>query len=314
MQEAKGDYLVSKISITQIKMLVEFGVLPTILARSKFILIKRPDILGQAISLDIAWQNQQWVSSARPKLPDNRLIFSADRVNAMIHDIIHQNALFDHFFAANNLLPFALNYEQFVQQPAFWLNAISFWLEFVPPMLYEPSAISVRQQTRGINRIWRQKFLVEFHGNEVSLANATSGSGAPSTPHSLSSDRSGSAACSGCYRCRIESRWVCNQREGRLSLTRRPTIPCSSQNPKILGQDDARIIRYIIIIDGPFSRHLFTQKGQDCRFELSERHMASIAGDVLVLRVQLARGLRCSMPNRCSSATRPDRLSSLPRS
>ena len=59
-------------------------------------------------------------------------------------------------------------------------------------------------------------------------------------------------------------------------------IPCSGQNPKILGRDDTEVIRYLITIAVPFSGHLLAQKGQDRRFEIGECGMTSIVGDMLV--------------------------------
>src|SRR5208282_5740202 len=60
------------------------------------------------------------------------------------------------------------------------------------------------------------------------------------------------------------------------------SIPSSGQNPKILGRDDTEVIRYLITIGIPFSGHLLAQKGQYCGFEIAERRMTSIVGDVLV--------------------------------
>jgi hypothetical protein len=59
-------------------------------------------------------------------------------------------------------------------------------------------------------------------------------------------------------------------------------IPCSGQNPKILGRDDTEVVRYLIAKDVPFSGHLLAQKGQDRGFEVAECRMTSIVSDVPV--------------------------------
>ncbi len=68
-----------------------------------------------------------------------------------------------------------------------------------------------------------------------------------------------------------------------IVAARRPAdIPRLGQNPKILGRDDAEVIRYLITIGVPFSGHLLAQKGQYCSFEIAECLMTSIVGDVPV--------------------------------
>ncbi len=59
-------------------------------------------------------------------------------------------------------------------------------------------------------------------------------------------------------------------------------IPRSRQNPKILGRDDAEVIRNLVAIGAPFSGYLLTQERQDRGFEIGERRMTSIVRDVLV--------------------------------
>jgi len=66
------------------------------------------------------------------------------------------------------------------------------------------------------------------------------------------------------------------------TINQKQYITRSVQNPKILGQDDTEVIRYLIAIDTPFSGHLLAQKGQDRRFEVSECRMTSIVGNMLV--------------------------------
>ncbi|HEY4042710.1 MAG TPA: hypothetical protein VGM32_12815, partial [Rhodopila sp.] len=58
-------------------------------------------------------------------------------------------------------------------------------------------------------------------------------------------------------------------------------IPRSRQNPKILGRDDAKIIRYLITIGVPFSGHLLTQEREDRRSEIGEHRMTSIVRNML---------------------------------
>jgi transposase len=59
-------------------------------------------------------------------------------------------------------------------------------------------------------------------------------------------------------------------------------IPCSRQNPKILGRDDAEIIRYLVTIGVPLSGHLLAQERQDRSSEISKRGVTSIVRDLLV--------------------------------
>src|ERR1700738_4700149 len=66
------------------------------------------------------------------------------------------------------------------------------------------------------------------------------------------------------------------------SPSRRATIPRSRHNPKILGRDDAEVIRYFVAVETPVSGHLLAQARQVCGGELRECPVAAVVGDVLV--------------------------------
>src|SRR4029079_19108604 len=59
-------------------------------------------------------------------------------------------------------------------------------------------------------------------------------------------------------------------------------ILCSRQNPKILGRDDAEVVRHGIAVGVPVPWHLLAQERQDGAAEVSKGLVTSVVCDVIV--------------------------------
>lgn len=158
-REGKGGRLVTKLAVPHVKLLADFGLLAHMLPRSRFIMIERSDVLGQAISFSIAWQNRRWDSGLQPTIPDSELVFSSPMIDGIICEIVKQNAAFQQFFAINNITAFTISYEQFTASPDFFLSELSTWLDVDPPLRHVPSAIALERQSGAVNSDWRQRFM-----------------------------------------------------------------------------------------------------------------------------------------------------------
>src|ERR1700739_2631428 len=72
------------------------------------------------------------------------------------------------------------------------------------------------------------------------------------------------------------------QRHEGTSRLHRPAIPRSRQNPKILGRDDAEVVRDLIAVEAPVPWYLFAQEREDRLAEVFEGLVACVVGDVFV--------------------------------
>ena len=155
-----GNFII-KVAAEQLAMLVECGFLDDVLDRSLFVWIQRSDKLAQAISLSIAEQNQQWAWYVPTEVPDEALVFSAERIAEHIFWITAQNLAFDHFFAVNALKPVPILYESLVDHREVILRQF-FHAAGQLELPMDISLLELKRQAREINCRWREAFLQEY--------------------------------------------------------------------------------------------------------------------------------------------------------
>jgi LPS sulfotransferase NodH len=154
---SKNGHMVSKLAATHLVMLAKFGVLDQILAHSHFIILERGDKLGQAISLSIADQTQQWTSRQPAARTDDQLIFKYDQLDRIIGGLTREHYIWDLFFSLNGIVPLIVSYEALSLDPRAALAQISRYLNL--DLEFESSKIKVSRQTRAINKLWRDRYL-----------------------------------------------------------------------------------------------------------------------------------------------------------
>lgn len=158
-QEARNGWLVAKLAIPHLLLLHEFGLLARLLPRSHFIFIRRADLLGQAISTDIAFQTDIWHAAQQPADDRPEPRFCAERIAMIVAEIARQNAAFETFFGLNGIRPYALIYESVIDDPAGTLAGIGRWLQLEHRPTLRPAAVRARQQRDERNRLWRRLYL-----------------------------------------------------------------------------------------------------------------------------------------------------------
>ncbi|MCB8883499.1 hypothetical protein ACELLULO517_24845 [Acidisoma cellulosilytica] len=150
----RSKWFCSKISLEQLLMLTETGVLDQIIDRSQFLVLERQDRLAQAISLLVAVQNQQWTSAHQARMPDEALVYSRAVIDEQMAEIGAQNAGFQRFFEANGLTPKTLTYEAVVQSPLTQLQDIGAWLR-VGGLEASVASLPIHRQDSPIKQTWR---------------------------------------------------------------------------------------------------------------------------------------------------------------
>ena len=150
--------LVSKVSVTQLALLVQTGILDSICDRSSFILLERDDKLGQAISYALALGTGGWTSGHKTRIEPGQVPFSAEIVSNFIKGLAEEIGLFHHFFAANGLAPMHVSYEMLEAIPEIMLTRIGAFLG-MPGLRFVRSALLLRRQRDDVNLLWRQRFL-----------------------------------------------------------------------------------------------------------------------------------------------------------
>jgi LPS sulfotransferase NodH len=159
-REGMNGYLVSKIAIGNLEVLAQAGIIDQLLDNSSFVMIERSDKLGQAISYDIARQTGKWRSDMVGEKKNSDLEFSYDRLIDIINTISDQNREFARFFGLNGIVPTFINYEQFEENPGYFIDYLSRFLG-IPEISFVPTQVGIQRQAGRINRVWRDRYNLE---------------------------------------------------------------------------------------------------------------------------------------------------------
>ena len=147
-----------KLAIEHIEILVQAGIMAAILPRSSFILLRREDLLGQAISRVIASQNLRWTSEHPTYLADAALSYSRSRIEQEAANIEIGNRRLFGFVTQAGTAPLRFVYETLVADPQTHLDQVASHLS-LPPLCLDPARIRITRQANAINAAWRRRFL-----------------------------------------------------------------------------------------------------------------------------------------------------------
>jgi trehalose 2-sulfotransferase len=156
-QSVKGNFA-CKVAITQIALLQQAGLLDELLPYSRFVVSERADLLGQAISLEIASRTGKWTSYMQPTGVVSEADFDRSRLEMLIRHISYEQQLFRLFFAINGLEYFQVNYEQLTSHTETVMQMMCDWLEIEAPLGCFERTVTERQSS-SLNSAWRGKFL-----------------------------------------------------------------------------------------------------------------------------------------------------------
>ena len=152
---ARRGLLTAKLGLGHLVMLGEAGLLD---ASARLLTIEREDIIGQAISTAIAWQNQHWTSEHRKAIPDEALVYDRSRIETSIANIQRRRSLFQAAFRAMGITPFVVRYENLIEDPQAVMTGIGYWLD-KPGLVVNPARIRIQRQANAINEAWRARYL-----------------------------------------------------------------------------------------------------------------------------------------------------------
>jgi LPS sulfotransferase NodH len=156
-QSVKGSFA-CKIAITQIALIQQAGLLDEIMPYSMFVLSERADLLGQAISLEIASRTGKWTSYMQPTGVVAEADFDRNRLEMIIRNIAYEQQLFRLFFAINGVDHFHVNYEQLSSHTATTMRMMCDWLGIdAPTDCFERTG--TQRQSDALNNAWRNRFL-----------------------------------------------------------------------------------------------------------------------------------------------------------
>ena len=153
----KGSFA-CKVAITQIALLQQAGLLDELMPYSRFVVSERADLLGQAISLEIASRTGKWTSYMQPTGSVSDADFDRNKLEMIIRHLSYEQQLFRLFFAINGLEHFQVNYEQLTSHTDAVMRMMCDWLQIdAPPGCFKRTV--TERQSNLLNNAWRRKFL-----------------------------------------------------------------------------------------------------------------------------------------------------------
>lgn len=163
MHNARSGRFITKIAIGHLNLLFHSGILGQILPKTRFIFMERSDKLSQAISMCLAAGTSRWASYNESTIRPEEVPFSIDEIDTHLNSFVHQNTIFEYFFARNGLIAGRVIYEQFVQSPDGILRYLQNALG-LPTLEFQPSKVRTDRQAGAVNAHWRRRYIAAYSG------------------------------------------------------------------------------------------------------------------------------------------------------
>jgi len=125
----------------------------------RFVLLRRRDVLGQAVSWARAVQTRAWISDM-PELAPAR--YDRAAIAYRLNLLLEQTAGWQRFLAENGVLPLELTYEDVVASPAGAMSKIADLLGVDLPDSAPTGELPVEVQRTRTSGAWREQFIREM--------------------------------------------------------------------------------------------------------------------------------------------------------
>ncbi len=140
----------TKLGQSQLYFLTKMKILPHLLPNPRFILIKRRDVLAQAVSFSIAYQTKKWKSSIEGE--GSPVVFRENDITNRVEAIVKSNASFEEYFALTGERCFQIYYEDLVEDFGGKMSEAITNLGLELTGAPEYSALSLKRQATSINQ------------------------------------------------------------------------------------------------------------------------------------------------------------------
>lgn len=149
----------TKLGWGQLYYLTKRRVIPNIFSDTRFILIERRDVLGQAISFSIAYQTQVWHSEQQGSQHEYR--FDPEDILSRIRGITTAYARFKEYFAVFGIRPIYVVYEELERDVVGTVQRVIEELDLpgCRDARVDPTAIGLQRQRGPLTEQVREKFL-----------------------------------------------------------------------------------------------------------------------------------------------------------
>jgi LPS sulfotransferase NodH len=132
-----------------------------LLAKPKYIVIRRQDKIRQAVSLALARQTGVWILDGKwlaDQKPNTANVeYSFKEVKKCLDDIIRDETVWDKYLAIHKIEPFYVKYEEFVTNYVSTILSVFSFLGIEIPTIQITSP-GIRRQATSVNKEWADRF------------------------------------------------------------------------------------------------------------------------------------------------------------
>lgn len=126
---------------------------------ARFIYVNRKDKIAQAVSMAKALQDNAWSSFGRPRA--SPLFYSRELIEDCLREVMTQTEGWWRWFAAENIHPFVVNYEEFALDVPGHVARIAEWFGVEGDVREVVKLPITERQSDSVNREWIRRFLAE---------------------------------------------------------------------------------------------------------------------------------------------------------
>lgn len=156
LKHTLNGHFATKLGFAQLVLFDSLGFLDAAFETTKFIYLKRKDVLGQAISLEVASQSKQW-KPADTEAKAHSLQYSRKRITNKLLGIQRKYENFEDFYARAKLKPLTIHFEDLIDRPADTANALGLFLGH--PLSFNLKQVGKKSHFTSIKEEWKLRFL-----------------------------------------------------------------------------------------------------------------------------------------------------------
>lgn len=155
-----------KCHFDQLRVVLGTTAVQGLLGQSQFIRIGRRDRLAQAVSFEIARQQDIWHVRSESADPPPTVVYDQQRLDVALRSISSLEAQWDLFFEANRIDPLTLWYEEIVADPASAGERVLAHLGAPSGARIDLASTGLRRVDSGEKKSWRARYLdgLRFRG------------------------------------------------------------------------------------------------------------------------------------------------------
>ncbi len=150
-----------------------------------FVYLTRLDVLGQAISLELARQTNIWASNRISWANGSNPEYNKERIEGTIFELLHCRTRWEAYFSRNGIGPLRLSYERVVDEPQSIVEEVARYVGVAErPKIGTHFWHEFKRQAGSVNKEWRERYIRDKANLQV-LDFAPSET-KPSAPNNLS--------------------------------------------------------------------------------------------------------------------------------